>query len=809
MLSPTFSVTFIAVLFVSIVGLVGCATTSVSQSAGVAGSVSEETKSHARPVTGIVQPIEIILGNWHGLYSCQGFQYVVDLKVTQVSGMKLHATLTAQVFTLDGKSYRVPGGETEESLQGSYHPELSLFTLTTNRVKNPRSNLSFIGVVDPTSGRFAAVLQPNKDRCSYLIAGRGNMKPEVKAIVQHAMGPVPRSQLRDGQRCDKPIAEWLSHPLAYEQLSLTLHDQYSSIYGGLELAQDANFVPYFGKSFSKLSAAEISDMEYQVGHGCWQKFERSGKPSSIGSVLGLLRSSPSRAELAIYTQAKAIVSNWKRRAVTALNVYSRSASQEVTRAGANILPILWPIGEYDIRNDVLAKQNSTSSDLMLAELKVLTDKSQPDFLYLARLAAFTETIGIGKTSFPPAPQTADEKREAALAQKAEDSRVLRYQVTPESLQQAEALIRRTIGQYVLPAAESFAHSTSTIEHAQNDLSDLASGTHRALVKYLDVTQRSQIDTIFRTRKAVLLADFSSREMAYFESQIKSSTATVADLQRTNSYQTQLQARYRSLLAEPAFAALNARLHQSKQALLANNLDAIQNQLTAASSIRDMDQVLGTYLQPGDVELAATASLAKLYDARKEEFAPFTRLEGGEYLNAIYSGDLAELRRQDSVYVGNLQMATMQFMGPKDFRTKLLNEKYERISLSTPVLATYLFNYQRLSAACLADDAVAFTVTEMVPGSVTTNGLGVELYRTFGYTNEYHYSVNKEFAAIFRQIGDKGSGNVMTSLLDIFVNDNKLGKIKQGVKQMMEKFPCNGQVIQNMEMRMREVFYKVK
>lgn len=222
----------------------------------------------------------------------------------------------------------------------------------------------------------------------------------------------------------------------------------------------------------------------------------------------------------------------------------------------------------------------------------------------------------------------------------------------------------------------------------------------------------------------------------------------------------------------------------------------------------MDQFLSTYLQAGEINLAAAVSLASTYQARKEYFAPFTSIEGGDYLNAIYSGDFAEVRRQDNAYAGNLQRATAQFMGANDFRTQSLNKMYERITLTTPVLATYLFNYQRLSERCLASDAVPFTVTEHVPGSVTSNGLGVELYRTFGYTNQYQYTVNKEFAEVFRQIGDKGSGNVMTALLDVFVNDGKVGSVKLGVTQMMGKFPCDGEVIQNMERRLREVFYKL-
>ena len=200
---------------------------------------------------------------------------------------------------------------------------------------------------------------------------------------------------------------------------------------------------------------------------------------------------------------------------------------------------------------------------------------------------------------------------------------------------------------------------------------------------------------------------------------------------------------------------------------------------------------------------------------KQYDGPFNDLSGGQYLNAIYLEDFEEAIRQDKQFGYKLKepaktqaillgaLAKIVPYRQISDAADAMEHIEDHVTLGVPVIVTYMRNYKTTSERCLTDGAVEFTITTTTDDRVMKDELGNEMWRVPGNSYDTMYSVNKEFADAFRAHGTQDPATAGSMIGDAMYTDGKQTQIVRGVRQMMDKFPCDSPVIKQMEKRMLE------
>lgn len=195
---------------------------------------------------------------------------------------------------------------------------------------------------------------------------------------------------------------------------------------------------------------------------------------------------------------------------------------------------------------------------------------------------------------------------------------------------------------------------------------------------------------------------------------------------------------------------------------------------------------------------------------------FAGLAGGDYLEAILSGDPAQLRARDRDYTAGLQpmvevnrqmarqMAPlMEALSGGRVSRQGLEERMRRnadkpVSILPAVLATYLSHYERLAARCLRPDHAEVTITITTPDVVRTNGLGIEVSRTPGGSSSHTYRINREFEAAFRREGTRDPQGLSAQAADRLYNSGRIQALLASIPGAMQRHSCDGDVMRRFD-----------
>lgn len=180
--------------------------------------------------------------------------------------------------------------------------------------------------------------------------------------------------------------------------------------------------------------------------------------------------------------------------------------------------------------------------------------------------------------------------------------------------------------------------------------------------------------------------------------------------------------------------------------------------------------------------------------------PFDGLRGGDFLNALYDGNLEVLAQFDNYYQIRKIRQQRSVLGDHLF-AGLYEAAFQQVRLADTVLAMYLFNYQSIYGSCIRDDAANFRVVEVLPDIVYENLLGIEVARFYGGTTTRHYKVNKEFVTAFRRIGTTKPEGAMSTISDFLLNGGGTDlrrELLAGTRQMMRRHSCDSEIIQRVE-----------
>ena len=397
------------------------------------------------------------------------------------------------------------------------------------------------------------------------------------------------------------------------------------------------------------------------------------------------------------------------------------------------------------------------------------------------------------------------------------------EASAEIVEDAKRMRKTAVESRLVAAATEFAANTAQPQQVRLRLGPIADhAQYRALAEVVEPEILAQAQQIFDARRTELLEQFAAQELEAMERIRQAGTGQPQDLSAFIATEAKLTERYGHLLDAAEFAELRQRYATTRRALLERHAPYVADRVSQAPNKPTIDAIIEDHLHPADEQLPAAAPIHAARRTRLEALTPFAGFDGADYLNAVYQNDLEEVRRLDAEYWGELKpvldasFEQMKMLAPlmekmsggtmqRDDIANEFDRAMENLSVSQIVLATYLFNYQSVYAACLRDDAVRFKVVTEAPDIVTYNYLNVEVSRSYGWTDEESFSVNPEFARAFKQIGTQRGNEGSFQLVDGLLNSGKITRLKSGVQRMMRTTPCSDAAIPVFEQNLIAIF----
>jgi len=234
----------------------------------------------------------------------------------------------------------------------------------------------------------------------------------------------------------------------------------------------------------------------------------------------------------------------------------------------------------------------------------------------------------------------------------------------------------------------------------------------------------------------------------------------------------------------------------------------------------LDKQAPVYFLPGDQTSASGKKLYAALEKQRQKVAPFGEGNFNAYLNALYSYDYKFLRRADLVSILPVAQAmySMQpliggleklFFGKDGMRgtgkTQMDIEiaKLKASSLSYPLLAYYLINYQHYNKNCIKNPVlreVSYQWVETLNDMVVDSG-----------TYSKKFLIDLRFNPIFEDVFEENPDKVTRKVFDRFFSSK--GKIYrdelvEGTRWLMQK-NCMDPVIRKLEDNMIKYFADVK
>ena len=638
------------------------------------------------------------------------------------------------------------------------------------------------------------------------------MKKTIKKLKKAAAFEGKRYRNKDPRQCDKNIEQWLAQA---DRFPRTTRPEMLK-YAALSLLADDKFEPFFKDRFDELSRSKLAKTAAQLEQGCAHTAHRSPtKRSAIHLLSHVMRNSAHlpRAEALIHPIADEIINDWQTHAKEALvsNVVLderslRTLAEDLKKATL----ISWTTHGSGLDREInLARQNAHSQRLV-AEVQKLIDSGNKDFRHLLKVSQFA----LGNI-----PAAVHNGRASRRAQK--------FAFGTDQMDQSEAvaLIKKTLNDHIVNAAEGFTETVNTPQQVLKHLQPLAKNEdYRFLNLYLNEQNKKAVEQVFEKRTSRLLQTFLADEQKAYKAIQALKDNDITTVAKAVTYEKQLRERYQSLLQRLEFSEFNQTRKSFRRKALGRSETVLLVHFGQQKLEADFSNALDQYVDPDDRNTELGQFLLAQQKKLQRIEGPFDGLLAGDYLNAIYQGDVAKVRRVDESYLRSLkplleetinitkkmsplfELFSMGHMSQESINQRL-DEGLENMTLIRYVAATYLFNYQTYSQRCLVDP-IKFTVTKTTPDIVTENLLGHEVSRIYGSTSEASYQINREFEGVFRIIGDLEPEGFYASFLDHTRNDGKMQSLFSGTKAMMRNNSCDSDVIKRMEKNLRTLFYQM-
>ena len=178
--------------------------------------------------------------------------------------------------------------------------------------------------------------------------------------------------------------------------------------------------------------------------------------------------------------------------------------------------------------------------------------------------------------------------------------------------------------------------------------------------------------------------------------------------------------------------------------------------------------------------------------------PFCDLPGGRYLNAIYRGNLDEVRQMDHIYEQSVKSYLNSQLPGGDpdnpvnqFFSAVMN--MEQIQLLRDSANKYMYSYAAWGESCLEPGAQVYKFERTEPIIVETDEWGVTT-RSGGEHYEAFYTLNPEFFGLRDQLGSAGGAKDS----DHPANMPSMRQVYRGIVTMKQEYGCRSAEVKEFE-----------
>lgn len=284
------------------------------------------------------------------------------------------------------------------------------------------------------------------------------------------------------------------------------------------------------------------------------------------------------------------------------------------------------------------------------------------------------------------------------------------------------------------------------------------------------------------------------------------------LKKLVDFASGLDARYGLLLDVPSLINLKEASDRQRHLVQEDQSKALLAQVNTAKTSRAYKLIEATYFVGDDIALPTNAPISAALEDAMAQSQPFRGVAYADYFNALYNQEFADLRQLDRealsrlrplLNLGGEQLAlyadladalTGKARGQSTAKVRLA---MQNLSVIHAVMGTYLTEYQNRYRACQASSDAVYTITTRTD-LVTRDGFGSEIQRQPGWTTQDSYRIPAKFRDQFDALFGTATENGFGQLLDAFVNDGNIARLRSGTRSVMAEHACDSPEIRQFE-----------
>ncbi|MEZ6001260.1 hypothetical protein [Hyphomonas sp.] len=697
--------------------------------------------------------------SWSGLILESRNPFPATLAL-DVDGTDVQGFLRIEV--LNGSSPHLINAETDIPLDGKYDPAIGVLSLTT-KSGDRRGELIFDMAVSDVGSVAVASQQLGTNgrgaqRAKAFFASDGNggaALARITALSAAFEGWHP--DMAEG-KCPRALAAWRDETLTFQETRRGPVEQFDIFYTD-------TFRKAFGAPYQIVAPDKLKKNASLLRGACRPEDRIQGqKTNQLAYMVGL--GQPHQDHL-LWKFGSEVADRW-------VEIRSDKLQSDVPMTVEQLkrLDTMWRgigISQYghnlsQLNQDIAHRRNVLQAEANRAEMLAFYDRYKDRFDLLIEVS-----------------RSHANEDEAFLAE-----------------------VQAKLDAYLKPASEKFVRDANNVSDAEYMLAWASQTGADDLCPLSRPAVCRGIGKHFEARTDEMAKDFAAAlKQAAFQRTDKSERS-LEQLATQVKFAQDMDLLYGELLEIGKLQDGWADVRRVRQNLQKRLSGALQKELGELSGADALIRFESRYFYGDDLGHGNVRKIAQTLDERLADEAPFRRLDGGDYLNALVNRDMSRLRELDAHYTRGyrpmiaLAGASLSMMNPAAgpaFERELAN-----LSAIHGAFGTYLLNYQEAWPKCLKKTDPVFEVTSSM-STVTQDAYGYEISRVTNWTTRDQYRVPASLEPHFRTLWRSDVRTADARFMDWLVNDQKTNRLIDGLDKAMRQSACDSDEIRQLEQGM--------